>query len=273
MFKERLKETQGSFNSRLDKALKNWRINWALRLSPRIRCEWNRNLNSFEIRASAWNIQVFITFLVFSGISNTNDRFKKPHRLTANRSGSPTLLNRRWNETMERPAERNYLATSLEGPSLSLLGNLSPSTRQGYKELVAALESRFGSAHQQKLHRYKFKTRVRRREESLQELAEDLERSVSASLPSRPRRDEGSTSKGAIQWCAPGRKCKITTEAESAPVRPGCSDASYGAGIVPISLPPKGISSSRHVLWCNRREFNWWSSLQEILAWWCTCTS
>ena len=87
---------------------------------------------------------------------------------------------------MERPAERNYLATSLEGPSLSLLGNLSPSTRQGYKELVAALESRFGSAHQQKLHRYKFKTRVRRREESLQELAEDLERSVRLAYPLAP---------------------------------------------------------------------------------------
>ena len=31
--------------------------------------------------------------------------------------------------------KENYLATSLKGPALSLLGNLSPSTRQDYKEL------------------------------------------------------------------------------------------------------------------------------------------
>ena len=38
-----------------------------------------------------------------------------------------------------------------------------------------APESRFGSVHQQELHRSKFKSGIRRREESLQELAEDLE--------------------------------------------------------------------------------------------------
>ena len=68
----------------------------------------------------------------------------------------------------------NYLATSLKGSALSLLENLPSDTRQDYKKLVAALESRFGSAHQQELHRSKFKSRLRRRDESQQELAEDL---------------------------------------------------------------------------------------------------
>lgn len=61
-----------------------------------------------------------------------------------------------------------------------------------------APESRFGSVHQQELHRSKFKSGTRCREESLQELAEDLERLAKASLPCRPRRDEGPISKGAI---------------------------------------------------------------------------
>ena len=77
-----------------------------------------------------------------------------------------------WNDEQKG----NYLSTSLKGSGLSLLGNLPSDTRQDYKELVAALEGRFGSAHQQELHCSKFKSRLRRRDESLQELAEDLER-------------------------------------------------------------------------------------------------
>ena len=52
--------------------------------------------------------------------------------------------------------------------------------------MVAALESRFGSAHQQELHRFKFKSRLRRRDESLQELAGDLERLARLAYPSAP---------------------------------------------------------------------------------------
>jgi hypothetical protein len=40
-----------------------------------------------------------------------------------------------------------YLATSLKGPALNVLGNLPPERRQDYHALVAALESRFGSTH------------------------------------------------------------------------------------------------------------------------------
>ena len=87
-----------------------------------------------------------------------------------------------WNDEQKG----NYLATSLKGSALSLLGDLPSDTRQDYKELVAALESRFGSAHYQELHRSKFKSRLRRRDESLQELAEDFERLARLAYPSAP---------------------------------------------------------------------------------------
>ena len=67
---------------------------------------------------------------------------------------------------------------------MRLLGNLPSDTRQDYKELVAALESRFSSAHQQELHHSKFKSRFGRRDESLQELAEDLKCLARLSYPS-----------------------------------------------------------------------------------------
>ncbi|KAK2549099.1 hypothetical protein P5673_030468 [Acropora cervicornis] len=87
-----------------------------------------------------------------------------------------------WNDEQKG----NYLATSLKGSALSLLENLPSDTRQDYKELVTGLESRFGWAHQQELHRSKFKSRLRRRDKSPQELAEDLERLARLAYPSAP---------------------------------------------------------------------------------------
>lgn len=46
-----------------------------------------------------------------------------------------------------------YLATSLTGSALNILGNLPPDRRRDYQTLVAALESRFGSAHRTELSR------------------------------------------------------------------------------------------------------------------------
>ena len=76
-----------------------------------------------------------------------------------------------------------YLATSLKGPALNVLGNLSPERREDYHALVAALGSRFGSAHRTELSRVKFKRRVRQRDESLAALAEELERLGSLTYP------------------------------------------------------------------------------------------
>ena len=69
-----------------------------------------------------------------------------------------------------------YLATSLKGPALNVLGNLPPERRRDYQALVSALESRYGSAHRTELSRVRFKHRVKQRDESLAALAEDIER-------------------------------------------------------------------------------------------------
>lgn len=80
----------------------------------------------------------------------------------------------------------NYLATSLKGSALTVVRNLATETRQDYRALVAVLESRFGAAHQQEFHCTKFKSRLRRREESLQELAEDIEHLTRLAYPLAP---------------------------------------------------------------------------------------
>ena len=87
-----------------------------------------------------------------------------------------------WNDEQKG----NYLATSLKGSAFTVLGNLGTETRQDYRALAAALESRFRAAHQQELHRTKFKSRLRPYEESLQELAEDIERLARLACPLAP---------------------------------------------------------------------------------------
>ena len=71
------------------------------------------------------------------------------------------------------PDKAAFLATSLRGPALTVLSNLPSESRIHYPSLVAALESRFGNKRQTELHRMKLRNRVRRRDETLPELAED----------------------------------------------------------------------------------------------------
>ncbi|XP_028417631.1 uncharacterized protein LOC114542079 [Dendronephthya gigantea] len=85
----------------------------------------------------------------------------------------------RWDGT-EKAA---FLATSLRGQALTVLSNLPPESRVHYPSLVAALESRFGSQRQAELHRMKLRSRVRHREESLPELAQDIERLAKLAYP------------------------------------------------------------------------------------------
>ena len=68
------------------------------------------------------------------------------------------------------------LAVSLRGAASTVLSNLQPDRRSDYRALVTALENRFGTAHQAELHRMKLGNRTRKREESLAELMEDIER-------------------------------------------------------------------------------------------------
>ncbi len=85
----------------------------------------------------------------------------------------------RWTET----EKATYLAVSLRGSALTVLSNLPMDRRRSYEALVAALESRYGSAHQAELNRMKLRSRIWRREETLPELAEDIERLVRLAYP------------------------------------------------------------------------------------------
>ena len=70
-----------------------------------------------------------------------------------------------------------YLPISLKGPALTVwtvLNNLPPESLYSYDALVSALETCFGSAHQAELHRVCFKAKLRKRDEDLPELAEDI---------------------------------------------------------------------------------------------------
>ena len=75
---------------------------------------------------------------------------------------------------------------SLTGPALTVISNLSPDKLYNYSSLVAALEAHLGSSHQAGLHRNKLKSRTRKREEDLPELAEEVERLARLAYPEAP---------------------------------------------------------------------------------------
>ena len=75
------------------------------------------------------------------------------------------------------------LAASLKGPAVEVLGSLNAAQRSSYAELVSALERRYGHLHQAASYRVRFRKRVRARGETLQQLAQDLERLVLKAYP------------------------------------------------------------------------------------------
>ena len=85
----------------------------------------------------------------------------------------------RWSE-VERAT---LLAVSLRGAASTVLSNLPAERRSDYTALVTALEYRFGTAHQAELNRMKLRNRTRKREESLAELMEDIERLARLAYP------------------------------------------------------------------------------------------
>ena len=79
-----------------------------------------------------------------------------------------------------------YLATSLKGTALAVLGNLAPEDRQNLDVLLLALKNRFGSSHQTELSHMKFKNRIKQKHESFPEVAEDIERLCRLVYPDAP---------------------------------------------------------------------------------------
>ena len=64
-----------------------------------------------------------------------------------------------------------YLAISLRGSALTVLTNLPEEQRSDYAALCGALENRFGNTRQIDLNRARLRSRMKKREESLPELA------------------------------------------------------------------------------------------------------
>ena len=176
--KKRLQETQEKLDSKLNVALQafNGKLKEALDTNKPLHVK-EETLTPVKLQmASAASI---LMPLSFSGMEPEQKRpIQKPPSFDGKSLWEPYIaqfevvagMNQRNDDQ-----KGNHLATSLKGSVLTVLGNLATDTRQGCKALVAVLKSRFRAAHQQELHRTKFKSRLRRREESLQELAEDIE--------------------------------------------------------------------------------------------------
>jgi len=85
----------------------------------------------------------------------------------------------RWSNS----AKAAYLAISLRGPAVTVLTNFPPERRQDYKALTTVLAPIYGVTHQTELHRMRLKARTCRSDESLSELAEDIEHLVCLAYP------------------------------------------------------------------------------------------
>lgn len=85
----------------------------------------------------------------------------------------------RWDEEMKAME----LATSLRGAAQTVLSDLRPEQRRDYHQLVCALTARFEPTNQTELYRAQIKSRLRRKSESVQELANDIKRLVRRAYP------------------------------------------------------------------------------------------
>ena len=82
--------------------------------------------------------------------------------------------------TQEKAA---YLDVSLKGAAVNVLNGIPADRLYDYNTHLTALEAHFGSGHQAELNRMKLKNRVRKREEGLTELAEDVEKLIRLAYP------------------------------------------------------------------------------------------
>ena len=76
-----------------------------------------------------------------------------------------------------------YPAISLRGQALTMLTNLREEQCSDFTALATALKNRFGNNHQAELNRAHLRSRTKKRDESLPELAEDVERLTRLAYP------------------------------------------------------------------------------------------
>jgi hypothetical protein len=88
----------------------------------------------------------------------------------------------RWDST----TQAMELATSLRDAALGVLTDLEPQQRINYEILLSALESRFGSGQQTELYRAQLKNKLRKHNETIPELAQDVKRLVRMAYPTAP---------------------------------------------------------------------------------------
>ena len=84
-----------------------------------------------------------------------------------------------WDE--DRKAQ--FLAVKLRGPALQVYADLAEENKGDFEVIVHALKERFSSLGQTNLYRAKLKTRCRRKNEPLPELAGDIGRLVTRAYP------------------------------------------------------------------------------------------
>lgn len=76
------------------------------------------------------------------------------------------------------------LACSLRGSAQALLSDLTPEIRQDYDRLVTTLTERFEPQNQCEIYKAQMKQRIRKRDEGLPELAQDIKRLTRMAYPS-----------------------------------------------------------------------------------------
>ena len=79
-----------------------------------------------------------------------------------------------------------YLAGSLKGDARTLLTELSSLQRRDYDSLVQILTLRFGSLNRAEIYKANLQTRVKRRDESLSELAQSIKKLTCQAFPNAP---------------------------------------------------------------------------------------
>ena len=79
------------------------------------------------------------------------------------------------------------LATSLRGTALSVLSDLRPEYRYSYRHLVSALSARFAPENQTEIYKTQLKSRIRKKNESITELMQDIKRLARMSYPNAPQ--------------------------------------------------------------------------------------
>ena len=83
----------------------------------------------------------------------------------------------------DMPSKAAYLAVSLSGQAQAVLGDLDKTQRISYTDLVAALDSRFGTSNRTEMFRVPLRSRIRKPEESRPELAQAIRRLTRQAYP------------------------------------------------------------------------------------------